>query len=171
MGTLMPEGQLCFWNFSFPHRKRSIYFGRVQETWRNSPCSERLQHQQIICWHSARKEKTDRVLFLKHGWDTYGGEYWTKIYIKPCHALYRTMWWHTQQNNKLLGGQIYHTRYIVLLYRTCPYIVPYAAISSLVLPNCHQCAAIECKSSHKIVPCAAISYSMKLYFKRSAMLP
>ena len=74
-------------------------------------------------------------------------------------------------NNQRLGGQICHTRYIVLLYRTCPYIVPYAAISSLVLPNCHQCAAIECKSSHKIVPCAAISYSMKLYFKRSAMLP
>ena len=93
------------------------------------------------------------------------------IYIKPRDALYRTMWWHTQQNNKLLGGQIYHTRYIVLLYRTCPYIVPYAAISCLVLPNCHQCAAIECKSSHKIVPYAAISYSMKLYFERSAMLP
>ena len=50
-------------------------------------------------------------------------------------------------------------------------IVPYAAISCLVLPNCHQCAAIDCKSSHKIVPCAAISYSMKLYFDRSAMLP
>ena len=70
------------------------------------------------------------------------------------------MWWHTQQNNKLLGGQIYHTRYIVLLYRTCPYIVPYAAISCLVLPNCHQCAAIECKSSHKIVHYAAISPSV-----------
>ena len=71
------------------------------------------------------------------------------------------MWWHTQQNNKHLGGQIYHTRYIVLLYRTCPYIVPYAAISCLVLPNCHQCAAImECKSSHKIVPYAAISPSV-----------
>ena len=51
------------------------------------------------------------------------------------------------------------------------YIVPYAAISCLVLPNCHQCAAIERKSSHKIVPCAAISYSMKLYFGRNAMLP
>ena len=93
------------------------------------------------------------------------------IYIKPRDALYRTMWWHTQQNNKHLGGQIYHTRYIVLLYRTCPYIVPYAAISCLVLPNCHQSAAIECKSSHKIVPYAAISYLMKLYFEWSAMLP
>ena len=75
---------------------------------------------------------------------------------------------------KLLGGQIRHTRYLALfrlLYRTCPYIVPCAAISCLVLPNCHQCAAIECKSSHKIVPGAAISYSMKLYFERSAMLP
>ena len=72
------------------------------------------------------------------------------------------MWWHTQQNNKHLGGQIYHTRYIVLLYRTCPYIVPYAAISCLVLPNCHQCAAImECKSSHKIVPYAATSPSVR----------
>ena len=72
------------------------------------------------------------------------------------------MWWHTQQNNKRLGGQIYHTRYIVLLYRTCPYIVPYAAISCLVLPNCHQCAAImECKSSHKIVPYAATSPSVR----------
>ena len=93
---LLPEGQLCFWNFSLPHRKRSIHFGRVQESWRNSPCSERLEYQQIICWHSARKEKTDRVLFLKHGWDTCGGEYWTKMelnkfisnrvmhYIVPC---------------------------------------------------------------------------------------
>ena len=70
------------------------------------------------------------------------------------------MWWHTQQNNKRLGGQIYHTRYIVLLYRTCPYIVPYAAITCLELPNCHQCAAIECKSSHKIIPYAAISPSV-----------
>ena len=70
------------------------------------------------------------------------------------------MWWHTQQNNKRLGGQIYHTRYIVLLYRTCPYIVPYAAISCLVLPNCHPCAAIECKSSHKIFPYVAISPSV-----------
>ena len=58
------------------------------------------------------------------------------------------------------GGQICHTLYMVLLYRTCPYIVPYAAISCLVLPNCHQCAAIECKSSHKIVPYAAISPSV-----------
>ena len=96
---------------------------------------------------------------------SYGGEYWTKMELNkfisnPRDALYRTMWWHTQQNNKLLGGQIYHTRYIVLLYRTCPYIVPYAAISCLVLPNCHQCAAIECKSSHKIVPYAAISPSV-----------
>ena len=83
------------------------------------------------------------------------------IYIKPRDALYRTMWWHTQQNNKLLGGQIYHTRYIVLLYQTCPCIVPYAAVSCLVLPNCHQCAAImECKSSHKIVPFVAISPSV-----------
>ena len=68
----MPEGQLCFWKFSFLtiRRKRSIYFSRVQEIWRNSPCSERLQYQQIICWHSARKEKTDRVAFLKYRWDT-----------------------------------------------------------------------------------------------------
>ena len=81
--------------------------------------------------------------------------------------LYQTVWciisYHVvtyPANNKLLGGQIYHTRYIVLLYRTCPYIVPYAAVSCLVLPNCHQCAAIECKSSHKIVPYAAISLSV-----------
>ena len=39
-------------------------------------------------------------------------------------------------------------------------ILPYAAISCLVLPNCHQCAAIECKSSHKIVPYADVSPSV-----------
>ena len=74
-------------------------------------------------------------------------------YIVPCGDI-------PSKTTKLFGGQIYHTRYIVLLYGTCPYIVPYAAISCLVLPNCHQCAPIECKSSHKIVPYAAISPSV-----------
>ena len=63
---LLPEGQLCFWNFSF--LTESVPY--ISQGSRNSRCSKRLQYQQIIHWYSARKEKTDPVLSLKHGWDT-----------------------------------------------------------------------------------------------------
>ena len=52
----------------FPSSPKSVHIFR--QGGRNSRCSDRSQYQQIIYWHSARKEKTNRVLFLKHGWDT-----------------------------------------------------------------------------------------------------
>ena len=53
----------------FPSSPKAIHIFRQGS--RNSRCSERLPHQQIIYWHSARKEKMTVFFFLKHGgWDT-----------------------------------------------------------------------------------------------------
>ena len=64
---LLPEGQLCFWNFSFLADERSIYFGRVQETVGvQSDCSIYKLYIDI----QPEKRKAAVFFFLKHGWDT-----------------------------------------------------------------------------------------------------
>ena len=57
------RGRALFLEFFLPHRKRSSYFGRVQKQSVFDIQSDYSINKLFIDRHSARKEKTDRVIF------------------------------------------------------------------------------------------------------------